>query len=229
MPGPHWSADEDRILRRTYRRFGSAAVRVALERDLGRRRSNRAINFRAQDLGVYVDPTGGRGRVVPLAEVHPTTRTKTPSAHPEAIAAAEADGVLERGAIHPHPYLVPPEWADAYIRAYGERLERERVIRATWLRTPDVATAFGVRPRSIASACAPNRTRTGLLDQFMARIDSAILRIPKPGRKVVWTSARFYEPESVRTEANAYRAARLRSDWHQSRARARRRAARQAA
>ena len=214
MPGVPWSEREDHLLRRSYSQRGTLGSQRSLAK-YGFQRSREGIMKRARALGLKYDPTGN-GRLVPIVDVHSIRRSHHPdTAHPDAVAKAEADGVLTHSYDYPHTRLVPAWWADQYAEELARREDERRKIEASWLTSPQAARLFGVRPTTLSTLVSPRRRgrRRGLIGRLVDGVETALVTVEhSPGR---FTTRRYWNPTQVRDAARRYRAQVTRSAWHQ--------------
>ena len=213
MSRRRWTEAEDAIVRARYASVGALGTQRALA-EHGFERGRDATRKRADALGIRRDPTR-RGRWVPLVDVHAVYRSARPNtAHPDAVAAAEADGVLRRGDTYPFPHLVPSGWAADYAARLADRQHVEEVIRRTWLTSAEAGRLFGVKPRTLSTLVCRDYN-PGLLGRLVCGIETVTLRVTwAPGKH---TTRRYWHPDQTREAARRYWARRSRNPWHLAR------------
>lgn len=147
-----WSEEEIKILRRTYPSSGNASTRAALKR-AGYERSKDSVNARAQIEGILYQMTAERsGSYVRLVMVEPIKGDRESRVSQRALRAARRDGVILRDNVPPYAYLVPSDWADAYVERMARYDMEVRHKLATWWRTHRVAKEFGIEEDHVSVA-----------------------------------------------------------------------------
>lgn len=140
-----WTEAETFILRRTYPSGGNLATREALAR-AGYKRSADSINARAKHEGIMYQASPERkGTHVRLVIVESEAcGNGSVRVSSRALRMAKKDGVILREKVHPFAYLVPVEWAEAYVNKIAEYDAEARHKLATWWRNHRVAQEFRI-------------------------------------------------------------------------------------
>ena len=200
-----WTEEEDRIIADTYPKRGAIGTTERLARQ-GFPRARASVQNRARKIGVQYDRDGG-ATMIPLVAAHARDRVGGGQrAHQQIVRAAARDGVLRRGSAHPHVYLAPIPWVDAYMARLDATITEERDLRATWLTTREVAALFGYRSaRAFTTQIIPSFASKA------ARLHRHVERIPRkhvgPGTPGCGFVRRYWHRAIAEQEARQYRAA----------------------
>lgn len=214
--GLRWTPEEDAVILQFYRAYGAKGVQRRLRKHSPQPRTIPSIWHRVRRLKLSYDPTKG-GKLVHLAEAHPDNigraDTRKAKAHRHIVAAAKADGVLQREAMYPYRAMAPAAWVDEYMAKLERKFDEAEAIEAEWLTTREVGALFGISERSFSVIAAPSCHKKYSIHDHLARIPTKYLKVRTPSRVV---NGKFWRAEEATREAELYRVKKARKKMRQA-------------